>query len=100
MTASGVRACVLYPELLAINGDRGNLLALRRRCEWRGIGFRLTAVGLGEPLGGPHDLVYLGGGQDVDQRRCADDLLAAKADGLRATVAGGGVVFGVCGGFQ
>jgi CobQ-like glutamine amidotransferase family enzyme len=100
VTGSAVRACVLYPDVLAINGDRGNLLALQRRCEWRGIGFQLTPVGLGEPLGGPHDLVYLGGGQDVDQRRCAEDLLATKADDLRATVADGGVVLGVCGGFQ
>lgn len=100
MTAPVVRACALYPDLLSINGDRGNLVALRRRCEWREIGFRLTPVGIGAPLGGPYDIVYLGGGQDVDQRRCAADLVATKADDLRATVAAGGVVLGVCGGFQ
>jgi CobQ-like glutamine amidotransferase family enzyme len=99
MTAT-LRLCALYPDRLSINGDRGNLLVLRRRCEWRGIRVEVAPVGRGQPLGGPHDLVYLGGGQDVEQRRCAQELLATKADDLRAAVADGAVVLGVCGGFQ
>jgi lipid II isoglutaminyl synthase (glutamine-hydrolysing) len=100
MAAAHLRVCWLYPDLLSINGDRGNVLALRRRCEWRGIGVSLATAGFGEPLGGPHDVVYLGGGQDVEQRRCATDLLATKAGDLRAAVAAGTVVLGVAGGFQ
>jgi lipid II isoglutaminyl synthase (glutamine-hydrolysing) len=100
MSAREPRICWLYPDRLSINGDRGNVLALRRRCERRGIGVRVATVGLGEPLGGPHDLVYMGGGQDVEQRRCGVDLLATKADDLRAAVAAGTVVLGVAGGFQ
>lgn len=100
MAAPELRVCWLYPDLLSINGDRGNVLALRRRCEWRGMGVRVGTARLGEPLGGPHDLVYLGGGQDVDQRRCAADLQATKGAALRAAVAAGTVVLGVAGGFQ
>jgi lipid II isoglutaminyl synthase (glutamine-hydrolysing) len=84
-----------------IYADRGNLLMLERRCEWRGLGFELTASGLGERLDGDaHDLFYLGGGQDRDQMLCAEDLLLHKREGLRAAAARGAVVLGVCGGYQ
>jgi CobQ-like glutamine amidotransferase family enzyme len=84
-----------------IYADRGNLLVLERRCGWRGIGFRLTASGLGEELDGQaHDLYYLGGGQDRDQLLCARDLLERKREGLLAAAARGALVLGVCGGYQ
>jgi CobQ-like glutamine amidotransferase family enzyme len=84
-----------------IYADRGNLLVLERRCEWRGIGFELAASGLGEPLDpDAHDLFYLGGGQDSDQRLCAEDLIENKRAGLHAAAARGVVVLGVCGGYQ
>jgi CobQ-like glutamine amidotransferase family enzyme len=96
-----LRVCALYPDLMNIYADRGNLLVLQRRCAWRGIGFALTSSGLGEPLdAGAHDLFYLGGGQDRDQRLCADDLLANKRDALHAAAARDAVVLGVCGGYQ
>jgi lipid II isoglutaminyl synthase (glutamine-hydrolysing) len=84
-----------------IYADRGNLLMLERRCSWRGIGFELSASGIGEPLyPDAHDLFYLGGGQDRDQRLCAEDLIANKRAGLHAAAARGAVVLGVCGGYQ
>jgi CobQ-like glutamine amidotransferase family enzyme len=84
-----------------IYADRGNLLLLERRCTWRGIDFHLSACGVGEQLdGGAHDFYYLGGGQDRDQRLCAEDLLALKAEALREAAARGAVVLGVCGGYQ
>jgi len=95
-----LRACALYPDLMNIYADRGNLLMLERRCAWRGIEWRLSASGLGESLRDEHDLYYIGGGQDADQRRCAADLLEHKADALRAAAARGAVVLGVCGGYQ
>jgi lipid II isoglutaminyl synthase (glutamine-hydrolysing) len=96
-----LRVCALYPELMNIYADRGNLLVLERRCEWRGIGFELTRSGLGEPLDPDgHDIVYIGGGQDRDQRLCAEDLLARKRTSLHRTAARGAVVLGVCGGYQ
>jgi lipid II isoglutaminyl synthase (glutamine-hydrolysing) len=96
-----LRVCALYPELMNIYADRGNLLMLERRCEWRGIDFRLDASGLGEELDADaHDLFYLGGGQDRDQRLCAEDLLQTKRDALARAAARGALVLGICGGYQ
>ncbi len=96
-----LRVCALYPDLMNIYADRGNLLVLERRCAWRGIGFQLTPCGLEEPLDGEaNDLFYLGGGQDRDQRLCAEDLLQTKREALHAAAARGAVVLGVCGGYQ
>ena len=96
-----LRVCALYPDLMNIYADRGNLYVLERRCAWRGIGFQLSASGLGEPLdGGAHDIYYIGGGQDRDQRLCAEDLLQTKRASLHEAAARGAIVLGVCGGYQ
>jgi CobQ-like glutamine amidotransferase family enzyme len=100
MSARVLRVCALYPELMNIYADRGNLLMLERRCAWRGIDFRLTASTLADTLRDEHDLYYIGGGQDADQLRCAADLVAHKAEALRAAAARSAVVLGVCGGYQ
>ncbi|HEX7290738.1 MAG TPA: glutamine amidotransferase [Conexibacter sp.] len=96
-----LRVCALYPDLMNIYADRGNLLLLRRRCEWRGIGFELSASDLGEAVD-PHqaDLFYVGGGQDRDQRLCALDLAEVKREGLHAAAARGAALLAVCGGYQ
>lgn len=84
-----------------IYADRGNLIFLRRRCEWRGLGFELRSAGLGEPIEpGSADLYYIGGGQDRDQELCARDLAERKRDALHAEVARGAAVLAVCGGYQ
>jgi len=96
-----LRVCALYPDLMNIYADRGNLLLLERRCAWRGIGFELTGAGLGDTVDpDAHDLFYLGGGQDRDQLLCARDLVETKRDALHAAAARGALVLGVCGGFQ
>jgi hypothetical protein len=84
-----------------IYADRGNLLLLERRCRWRGLGFELSGVGIGEPLDPDSaDLFYMGGGQDRDQALCARDLAETKREELREAVARGAVVLAVCGGYQ
>jgi CobQ-like glutamine amidotransferase family enzyme len=96
-----LRVCALYPDLMNIYADRGNLLLLRRRMEWRGIGFELAGAGLGDPVDpDAHDLLYLGGGQDRDQALCAEDLATVKREAIHAAADRGAVVFGVCGGHQ
>jgi lipid II isoglutaminyl synthase (glutamine-hydrolysing) len=99
--ADTLRVCALYPELMNIYADRGNLLLLERRCAWRGIGFELSAGELGEALDPDGaDLYYIGGGQDRDQQRCAIDLAEVKRNALHEVAARGGVVLAVCGGYQ
>jgi lipid II isoglutaminyl synthase (glutamine-hydrolysing) len=101
MQSRTLRVCALYPDLMNIYADRGNLFVLRRRCEWRGIGFQLSGSGLGEQLDGDaHDIYYIGGGQDRDQLLCAEDLAAAKREALHEAASRGAIVLGVCGGYQ
>jgi lipid II isoglutaminyl synthase (glutamine-hydrolysing) len=96
-----LRVLALYPDQMNIYADRGNILFLRRRCEWRGIGFSYAAAGPGDSLDpSAHDLVYLGGGQDRDQRAVAADLVTTKRDALASAVADGAVLLAVCGGYQ
>ena len=96
-----LRVCSLYPELMNIYADRGNIAILRARCEWREIGFRHAAASLGEPLDpDAHDLFYMGGGQDRDQVAVAHDMAATKRDALHAAADREAVVLAVCGGYQ
>lgn len=96
-----LRICALYPDVLNIYADRGNLLVLERRCAWRGIDYRMTAAAIGDAIDpDAHDLFYLGGGQDRDQRIVAEDLVEHKRDALHAAAARGAVVLGICGGIQ
>ena len=101
MADGTLRVCALYPELMNIYADRGNMLLLERRCEWRGIGFEVRASTLGDRLDpDASDLFYIGGGQDRDQKRCALDLAEVKRDGIRAAADRGAVILAVCGGYQ
>jgi CobQ-like glutamine amidotransferase family enzyme len=96
-----LRVCALYPELMNIYADRGNIAILRARCEWRGLGFELAASSLREPLHPEaHDLFYMGGGQDRDQVAVARDMSETKRDALHAAAERGAVVLAVCGGYQ
>jgi len=96
-----LRVCSLYPELMNIYADRGNIAVLRARCEWRGLGFEHASASLGEALDpNAHDLFYMGGGQDRDQIAVAHDMAATKRDALHAAAGRGAVVLAVCGGYQ
>jgi CobQ-like glutamine amidotransferase family enzyme len=89
----------LYPDYLNIYADRGNIAVLERRARWRGIGFTVLGVGIGDPLPREADLVYVGGGQDREQALIAADL-AAKGPALIEAVARGAALLAVCGGYQ
>jgi CobQ-like glutamine amidotransferase family enzyme len=96
-----LRLLALYPDQMNIYADRGNILFLQRRCEWRGIGFSHATAGPGEGFDpGAHDMLYLGGGQDRDQRAVAGDMVATKRAALAAAVDDGAVLLAVCGGYQ
>jgi CobQ-like glutamine amidotransferase family enzyme len=96
-----LRVCALYPDLMNIYADRGNLRLLEQRCRWRGLEFELSSSGLDEPLDPDGaDLFYIGGGQDRDQRLCALDMATIKRDALHAAADRGAVLLAVCGGYQ
>ena len=95
-----VRICYLYPKLLSVAGDRGNLFALIQRCAWRGIRYSVTEADVGEvPDFGQCDLILLHGGQDREMTVAARDL-AAKAGPLREAIEGDAAVLAVCAGYQ
>jgi CobQ-like glutamine amidotransferase family enzyme len=96
-----LRLCALYPEQMNIYADRGNIMLLRRRCEWRGIGFEYAAAGPSETVDpAAHDFLYMGGGQDRDQKIVAADLVQTKRQALADAVDDGAVLLAVCGGYQ
>jgi lipid II isoglutaminyl synthase (glutamine-hydrolysing) len=96
-----LRVLALYPDLMNIYADRGNLTVFERRAAWRGIGFQLAGAGIGEEIDpDAHDLFYIGGGQDRDQALCARDLATVKREALHAAADRGAVIFAVCGGLQ
>ncbi|MSX02266.1 MAG: glutamine amidotransferase [Actinobacteria bacterium] len=101
MADGQLRIGALYPNEMNIYADRGNIAVLTARCRWRGIEATVTALGLGDEIDSDaFDLFYLGGGQDDDQRRCAEDLVAVKKEALTAASQRGAVLLGVCGGYQ
>lgn len=90
----------LYAREMNIYGDTGNVIALRRRLEWRGIGVRVDVVGAGEAYDfSAADVVFAGGGQDRNQLVVADDL-QRLGPGLRDAVDAGTVILTVCGTYQ
>ncbi len=96
-----LRVAHLYPRLMNIYGDRGNIMALRHRTEARGIRFALTELSRGDRFDPKaYDLVFAGGAQDREQRGVADDLLATKAAALREAVEEGVALLAVCGAYQ
>lgn len=95
-----VRICHLYPRLLSVAGDRGNLFTLMQRCAWRGIRYTVAEADVGEvPDFTQADVILLHGGQDREMTAAASDL-AAKAGPLREAIEGDAVVLAVCAGYQ
>jgi CobQ-like glutamine amidotransferase family enzyme len=95
-----LRIAHLYPSLLNVAGDGGNLIAIQRRAQWRGIPVDIVAVEKGDtPDFRGFDIVLFHGGQDVEMAVAADDF-AHKAPSLRDAVDEGVVVFAVCAGLQ
>ena len=96
-----LRLAHLYPKLMNIYGDRGNILCLRRRCEARDIEFVVDELEVGQRLEpGAYDLIFMGGGQDKEQRLVAEDLASGKGEALRRALEEGVTILAVCGGYQ
>ncbi len=91
----------LYPDLMNIYGDRGNILTLLQRAEWRGFDARLLELGRGRSNDMDDvDVFFFGGGQDREQALVYEDLLEFKEPQLERAVAEGAQILAVCGGYQ
>ena len=90
----------LFPELLNLYGDGGNVIALTRRLQWRGLPVEVREIGMGDAMDFLQaDIVFIGGGADREQMIVKDAMVARKSE-LSAYVADGGVMLAVCGGYQ
>lgn len=90
----------LFPELLNLYGDGGNVIALTRRLQWRGLPVEVRELGMGDAMDfSQADIVFIGGGADREQMIVKDAMVARKSE-LSAYVADGGVLLAVCGGYQ
>lgn len=90
----------LYAHYLNIYGDRGNIVTLTRRCQWRGIKTVVQALGLNERFAPDYyDFFFIGGGQDKQQQVIAEDMQARQGL-IKSSVEGGAVILSVCGGYQ
>ncbi len=88
----------LYPRLLNLYGDMGNIITLKNRCKWRGIKVEFEEINIGDSIK-EHDLYFIGGGQDKQQEEVAQELYSNKAE-LTAQRDDGAVFLGICGGYQ
>ena len=93
-----IKIAHLYPKLLNIYGDGGNILALKKRCEWRGIEFELDEINIGDKIK-EHDIYFIGGGQDLQQIEVSKELQKHK-DFLTQERDRMAVFLGICGGYQ
>lgn len=90
----------LYPDLLNLYGDRGNIQCMKKRCEWRGIDVEIREYQLTDPIDfSGLDIVLLGGGSDREQQIVCTTLQNIRDD-MKAYVEDGGSVIAVCGGYQ
>lgn len=88
----------LYPKLLNIYGDYGNIITLKKRCEWRGIELEIKEINIGDALD-EHDIYFIGGGQDKEQIEVSIELQKHKAF-LQSERDRMAVFLGICGGYQ
>jgi CobQ-like glutamine amidotransferase family enzyme len=96
-----VRITHLYPDLMSIYGDRGNVLTLAQRARWRGITAEIHEHEAGDTLDPDWaDLYFFGGGQDVGQDVVSRDLEGPNGEAVRSSLAGGAAALSVCGGYQ
>lgn len=96
-----LKICHLYPEMLNLYGDRGNIYCMKKRLEWRGIDCIIDSLMLGERknLSG-YDLFFIGGGQDFEQEVLLSDLHSGKGKELKEAIEDGKTFLTICGGYQ
>ena len=96
-----LKICHMYPDVLNLYGDGGNVICMRQRLQWRGIEASVTRLPIGAnlPLSG-FDLVFIGGGQDFEQQVLLEDLHRGKDREIKAAIEDGLPFLTICGGYQ
>lgn len=93
--------CHLYPDILNLYGDRGNIITMKRRLEGRGIKINIDECSIGQPLNADkYDIFFIGGGQDFEQEVLLRDLSSGKAQDIRTAVEEEKTFLAICGGYQ
>lgn len=96
-----LKICHMYPDVLNLYGDRGNVMCMTRRLRWRGIAASVTRLPIGDSLSlTGFDLVFIGGGQDFEQQVLLDDLHRGKDREIKAAIEDGIPFLTICGGYQ
>ena len=92
----------LYPELMSTYGDRGNIICLQKRCEWRGIGVQIITLDLGFKIDDLRrcNILFMGGAQDTQQKIVSHDFSKEKVKALKDMVADGIPGLYICGAYQ
>lgn len=96
-----LKICHLYPDILNLYGDRGNVLCLQKRLQWRGIDCQVEGVSIGEKLdASKYDLFFIGGGQDFEQEVLLSDLKGQKTAQIKSAIEDEKPFLAICGGYQ
>ncbi len=96
-----LKICHLFPDILNLYGDRGNVVCMRKRLGWRGIDVSVSEVSIGTPLkASDYDLFFIGGGQDFEQEVLLEDLKGGKTAEIKAAIEDGKTFLAICGGYQ
>ena len=93
--------CHLYPNLLNLYGDRGNVIALTKRAQFRGIEVNVHNISIGDDYEpDKYDITFLGGGQDFEQEIIQNDLINKKGSAICDAISNNHVFLAICGGYQ
>ncbi len=96
-----IRIGHLYPDMLNLYGDRGNIISLTRRMNERGIEVQTDAITMGKSFNADnYDILFIGGGQDFEQDVLLDDLKRGKDIEITRAIENGTVMLAICGGYQ
>lgn len=92
----------LYPDLMSTYGDRGNIIVLQKRCEWRGIEARVEKISINSrvELVRKSGILFMGGAQDVQQEIVNKDLEKRKGNTLKEMIEKDIPGLFVCGAYQ
>lgn len=96
-----IRIAHLYPDMLNLYGDRGNIIALTERMKARNIEVITDQITMGKSFNADdYDILFVGGGQDFEQDVLLDDLKKGKDLEIKKAIESGKVFLAICGGYQ